>query len=368
MSSLFRNIFHRRGPASHNSLSDAAAEARAVIPRGIVQRACQALEQQLFRHAYENARVYIARVGRNTEQLLRNGRTYSQQLIEIQRRGLDGLDRNLVDFLRDHLNLCHAVDRSILQVKIMQALENADVLRLVQYRGLSLRNFGQTRSEDERARMMRSAFFVTEFDQCAQSLQGEIIHQLTCLKRLRDASSTDVELENVGADHNVDDHGHEASPRNSSIEPDECHQRRRCCICLESYTADHPAFQITRCKHVVGKTCLSTWLNGTTLNANSCPHCRKVLCARRPRQPADFPGTDESNRIGTRLKCALELLGELERLQNEIFGAAAAAEFLGKAIDGVNYEFFVNDIDYYLDYEAAPRPRWGVRMVDWHSG
>lgn len=51
-----------------------------------------------------------------------------------------------------------------------------------------------------------------------------------------------------------------------------------CSICTDPYTDHHRAFSLTRCGHMFGKACISTWVNSTARNSNLCPHCRATLC------------------------------------------------------------------------------------------
>jgi hypothetical protein len=98
-----------------------------------------------------------------------------------------------------------------------------------------------------------------------------------------------VELESVGADHDVEDYGRDVSKQVvvSTGKVDEHDHSQRCCICLDAYDTDaQPGFQIDQCSHIIGKSYLATWLNSTSQNSNLCPQCRSKLCERRSRRPA----------------------------------------------------------------------------------
>lgn len=344
-------------------------QALATVPAGIVHRISQDLERQITRRVYQRARDYIIKVRRNTEVLIENNGTYALLLHEIHSMERTTLTRDQAIFLQDDLNLRHAVIRSQQMVNRMLASEDVDMLLLCYRRGLNIRNtfwlhFCQaTYSEHERARLMQDDFFTTEFNRCAASLQAELARLLTHIKH---SAWSNVHFENIGPDHNVDDYGRDIYLRDCSYtQLDDRDDKSRCCICLEPYTAAHTAFEITACKgrHIVGKSCLSTWLNGTTLNANTCSQCRVELFERRALRPAIEP----NNEAYSRLLRALDTFRNLERLRNELFGPESAAGFLWNVIYGVNYESFQNDTHLCLDHVDGPRPRLGIRGVSLHN-
>jgi hypothetical protein len=206
------------------------------------------------------------------------------------------------------------------------------------------------------------------FNRCVELLQADIIRILTRMDQMHTALWTDVELENVGPDHDVDDYGFEVTPRDSrSTTLDPYDDTSHCCICLVPYTSAHTAFEITACRHTVGKACLSTWLNGTSLNANTCPQCRAELFKRRDLQPVAHSNDAEFAQLDIELLRAMDIFGELERLQDEMFGPEAAAEFFEKLTREINYNFFENDISFMVVSEDGTRPVLGVRRVDWHN-
>ena len=61
----------------------------------------------------------------------------------------------------------------------------------------------------------------------------------------------------------------------------------RCDICLETFGRPEDPESPTRlpCGHLLGKKCISTWLETT----NSCPLCRRVLFAQEPPLPDPEP-------------------------------------------------------------------------------
>lgn len=56
----------------------------------------------------------------------------------------------------------------------------------------------------------------------------------------------------------------------------------RCSFCLDEYTTLDPPFRLA-CGHVVGQTCMTTWLHSSNAQATSCPQCKHILCPLRKR-------------------------------------------------------------------------------------
>lgn len=106
-----------------------------------------------------------------------------------------------------------------------------------------------------------------------------------------------VDYVNVGPDHDLVTLGHpilqphletlQAALREAQLANVDRDHRMRCAICLDGYDIeDHLPFQLSACNHLIGQGCIASWLNSTHEQATTCPHCRAVLCARRPRRPA----------------------------------------------------------------------------------
>jgi hypothetical protein len=351
-------------------------QAHMAVPIGTVRNLRQSFENRIAKHVYEQDRVYINRAIRNMDELICQSRTYAEQLRLTESATLFELPIDLVNFLRDHDNLCRAAVRSRQAANKAAASPDMDVFLRVAHRLLNLRNvyyvniIEETRSPTERLRQVEDPLFINEFNECTLALQDEIVRQLTCLELLLPSPARDVQLENVGPDHTVDDYGHNVTTCESNAKsfPDEYDHTNRCCICLEAYTTQHTAFLITQCKHIIGKSCLSQWLNSTWKNANLCPHCRTSLCERRARQPVDITSmmVSEQRYITDRLQRVIFMMGDVEMLYGELFGTNVAFELLKGAIDTLNYRLFENDIGFCLEYEAAAAFRWGVRRVNWH--
>lgn len=349
-------------------------QAHMAIPTSTVRNVRQAFEARISAHQYERDSVYICRAARNMEALIHNKRTYAEQLRSIEDATLFDIPTHLVGFLRDHDNLYRAAFRSRSVARKARACPDIDLLEQVTYRLDTIRivyyvNFIEmTRSETERRRLMHDSMFVEEFDECTQSLQDEVVRQLTRLEQLLPSPEKGIELENIGPDHNVDDFGQEVSSMTASTGSDDRDQIQRCCICLETWSETHPAFLITICKHTVGKPCLSQWLNSTSRNANLCPHCRTLLCKRRARQPKGITSAilSEHHSISERLDRAIIMIGDFEKLQDELFGTEAAAAYSKEAMYNLNYRLFENDIGFCLECEGGTAGKWGVRRVIWH--
>ncbi|OAF99623.1 uncharacterized protein CC84DRAFT_1209952 [Paraphaeosphaeria sporulosa] len=167
-------------------------------------------------------------------------------------------------------------------------------------------------------------------------LEDVVVHILTLWDELSLRYLDENQLKNVGPDHNIDDFGHETTVGvagehrvNGPISDDKMgHAQSKgntnslptpppsparihisngtlvddnlddnddgdddkeddysnsdddsyhCSICTDPYTNRHRAFSLTRCGHIFGKACLSTWINSTARNANLCPHCRATI-------------------------------------------------------------------------------------------
>ncbi|KAF2815328.1 uncharacterized protein BDZ99DRAFT_194066 [Mytilinidion resinicola] len=78
-----------------------------------------------------------------------------------------------------------------------------------------------------------------------------------------------------------------------------------CCICKESYTPEHPGFQLHACSHVVGDNRLLRWVNSTQVRA-------KLFPARERRPTPD--------QVEPRIRLALAQLDELAALVKEVAG------------------------------------------------
>lgn len=349
-------------------------QAHSTIPCGTVRDLCQSFEDRISAHEYERDQIFIDRATRNMDELIRQNRTYAEQLRLAEDATLFNLPAHILGFLRDHDNLYRAAVRSRLAIRSAFASPHIDVLVQVASRLQNIRNVyyinmvEMTRSPSEQRRLMHDPLFNEVFRQCTYSLQDEIICRLTHFDSLLlPLSGTDVELENIGPDHVVNDHGHDIpDPAPTSL--DDRDHSQRCCICLENYTPTHPAFLISKCLHAVGKPCLMRWLNSTSRNATSCPHCRTLLCERRDRRPAGLPAATqaESRRVSDRLARAIIMLGSVERIYDELFGRDAASEYRKEAMDELNYRLFERDVGFCLEFGGPGAGYWGVRRVRWH--
>lgn len=214
-----------------------------------------------------------------------------------------------------------------------------------------------------------------EQQSCARKIRTEFIHVLTRMDELVASywsNIRDTAIEIISTGRNVEDFGRDISPQetdNSALDGrnDESH----CCVCLEPYQAAHTPFEITACRHSVGKACLSAWLNCTSLNPNTCPCCRKELFQRldlhlAASMAAQF-GDPEWFELCIRISKAKRHFERLGELREQLLGHRAAVEFLGCIVHEVNFEFFENDVNYCLEYVSESPQRVGIRIVNWHS-
>lgn len=215
----------------------------------------------------------------------------------------------------------------------------------------------------ERLRMMNDAVFISEFNECTSLLEDEFVLQLARLEHLNPLPFEDVELENIGPDHNVDDFGHDVPIPNTPSTTAPIGPAQRCCICLAQWTPEHPPFHITICGHTVGKPCLARWLNSTARNANRCPHCRSALCTRRARRPKLESNTHAA--VLYRVRLAIVMLERFVFTQEQCFGSLQGKEYLQNALFAINYRLFVGDVGFHFSCRWELK-EWMVRSVNWH--
>ena len=220
---------------------------------------------------------------------------------------------------------------------------------------------------------------------CIKLLQTDLTEYLTRIYRITTFASSPVTttaVENAESDHNVDDYGCDVRAIGSTA-PDGTDNESHCGICLEPYeeahTEDvhpeevqteevHIAFEIAACSHRVGKSCLSHWLNCTTPNANTCPYCRQTLFSRPEPQPPERNTLLEVMQLWIQVEQTItELMEFCEQWQDRLDCQAAIHGFLQDVLSEVNYDFFLNDVGYCLEYLEEPKPWVLVRSVDWHG-
>ncbi|CAO2656110.1 Nn.00g049130.m01.CDS01 [Neocucurbitaria sp. VM-36] len=333
-----------------------ATQALMSVPSGNVQRLRRTFERPIAEHYHEPNSVLIDRVLRNTNELIRQNQ-----------------------FLRDHDNLHRAVLRGIQTARLTHSNLDVDVL--------TPSCTPDSRTPAARIRMMEFPGLNQELRDCTESLKKEILRILRLLGNhfplpmLLD----DVELENVGPDHNPNDFGREitqntklflveattAANTDETIDDDNGDARDpavRCCICLDPYhVTSHPAFLLYQCKHIVGKPCFTAWLNGTSPNSNTCPHCRAELCERRPRRPkAHTPAiTAEIQDHVHRLERVLDLMVDLGELFEEIFGDDMGGQWTDDTIEALNRVLFENTSQWGFMRDGFQDLGWRLGRVDW---
>ncbi|KAH7085264.1 hypothetical protein BKA63DRAFT_13810 [Paraphoma chrysanthemicola] len=338
-----------------------SAQAELTIPMGTVGHVLQLFEERIANHQHERASVYTNRALDNTDELIRQGRTYAQQLRLAETLGLSHLPSHLRCFIRDHDNAYRAVIRSRHFANLTQAHpESFDVFARVGARILNASNIyalntiTTTHSPVERVRMASDPFFKIELQECTDLLVDEFLRVLKRLDSLRSILQSDeVELENVGPDHDIHEFGFQvpfpslsshddaSSAADKTIAPNLTNDpdpTNRCCICLNPYSPLHPAFNLTACTHTIGLPCLSTWLNSTAANATSCPYCRTLLCKRRARQPSSRSRDAYAEGMGLvhKFERARGLLADLDGLCAMVCGGREGRWF-GEAVRAVNF-------------------------------
>ncbi|KAF2868868.1 hypothetical protein BDV95DRAFT_105258 [Massariosphaeria phaeospora] len=91
--------------------------------------------------------------------------------------------------------------------------------------------------------------------------------------------------------------------------------RMRCTICMDEYSSDDLPLRLNACAHIIGQACLSVWLNGTEVQANTCPYCRTRLCDRRERRPKPMAPEREQ-----KIQKLVSFLGKLGKTFGKVQG------------------------------------------------
>ncbi|KNG47652.1 hypothetical protein DDE82_004407 [Stemphylium lycopersici] len=335
------------------SSSGSALHVRMEICAGMVECRRLAFERRIERHHYEREEVYIGRVLRKVNELKQENQTYAEQLQKVENLTLFHLPPDMAAFIRDHDNMYRAaVRREQLANTAMSSATDWSIYQRVACRLLHMRNYYslnvimKTRDPVERTRMQRDPNFKEEIRELADLLTDDIIGILTHLDMLISEEQNERELENVGADHNVNDFG-QLIPTHPKRLGEDVHDAQEkdqsliCCICLDIYDRKmHPAFLLNACGHVVGKPCFATWLNGSSRNSNLCPYCRTTLCTRRCRRPAmptENPFEDQRSLKG-RLNYAIAHLDGLNLMYIEIFGDEKTGKPRFDILDSITVE------------------------------
>lgn len=353
---------------------------------GSVQNTRQVFENRIRQHRNEPDSVLISRALHNTDELIRQERTYVEQLHLTEEIGLHSLPSHLRDFLRDHDNLYRAAVRSRRWANITATTgEEIDLFSRVKVRVRNLQNIHslniirETRSQAERTRMQKDPTFLKELHDCTDLLVDETYRVLHRYEHIQTLLPEETELENIGPDHNVNEFGcNIASPHTPKTPLDatddniKLDHTQRCCICLDTYTS-HPAFKLSQCSHVIGKPCLATWLNSTAKNSNTCPFCRAELCTRRVRKISARTEAlqTEQEELDRCLARALGLLEDVDRLANTIYGDGAhatLASWTGDAVVEINRRCFENGVMFGFTRNAGVGLGWRLVRVDWARG
>jgi hypothetical protein len=334
-----------------------ATQAQMSIPMGTVQHARQIFESRILRQSFPPDSLLVARALDNTDELIRRNQSYAHHLRLVEALTLFHLPADARRFLRDHDSLYRAALRSRDMAALARRIDavNMDVFMRVAHRLINLKNvyalniIRESRAAAERARMAKDPMFDMELRECTELLAKEMVRILGRLEEMLvlavEGRGSDVELENVGPDHIVDDFGCEIVAREVSM---------------------------LKCGHVVGKPCLAMWLNSTSTNSNLCPCCRTTICRRRSRRPAEhvISQSMEQNNLIVRMNRAVRLLEDTDQLSNEVFANGAAAsknKWFTTAIEAVNSRLFETGVGFAFVHTGVGE-QLGLRRVDWMTG
>jgi len=366
-----------------------SAQAILTIPMGTVGQMRQLFEDRISRHHYQPNDIYFARALRNTDELIRQDRTYDEQLRIIETIGLHDLSPHLRSFLRDNDNLMRAITRSHRSNYALQTDQTVDIITRIAGRIEHLRHcymqliIRSTRSEAELSRMANDPRILAELHDCTDAVVDELCRDLVREFDIDRLSYGDVELENIGPDHDVNDFGSDVAHTDPAVtelqnipptaltvkDDNKIDHTQRCCICLDDFTS-HQAIRISLCNHIIGKTCLSTWLHSTTTNAHQCPLCRTELCARRARQPAAHLDTERAA-IVSRVHAELCVIDDIDTLANHIFGGGSSASVGAWSADVnrmMNRWFREEGVPLAWRRLGGTSVGWDLVVVDWGDG
>lgn len=354
-------------------------DAQVVIPVGTVHTTRLAFEARIREHQYEQDFVLIDRALENSDELSYMHRSYDAQSRIVEHLGLSHLTPSLHGFIHDHDNMFQAIVRSRQFAVSAWCLRESEPVTWIVRRILYLAKEHSAITirwsrAPQRIQRTFEKYFRPETQQLCEVILEELVDVLSRIDLRAFDANGDVELENVGADHDIKDFGADIqgelpvdwgpSVNNLISKPDldQWDHAMRCCICLDIYDSSaHEAFAIAICGHVAGKPCLTAWLNSTSTNANTCPHCRAMLCKRRDRQPE----TLQNVRV-QRYNRLLDLYQELEDFVqvtglNEETGLPTYL-WLGHGLVDLNVELQARGINCRF---AISGYRWDLHAMNW---
>jgi hypothetical protein len=368
---LQSDLYPTSSAPSKSRITSAPSE----IPAGTVSRRRHEFEEQITQHEYLPDIFYIERMKAHIQVLRAQNRTYAATLRSVEFYTLSALPHYLRDFIRDHENLHRAAIRSRARaIRADDMSVEMDVFDRITERVwhidivYALNMISQTMAPEERERLQHVPTFKKEFSELSKMLVDEKVRILTRLDVLLPRTTyEDAELENVGADHDVDDFGREVATQPScEAQVEENDHSQDCCICLEGYDADtHPSFQISQCKHIIGKPCLAIWLNNISKNSNLCPHCRAELCQRRLRRPKSLNPTlvVEKDMEWLRLLRSRDIMDDIDRVHAEVFGEESGEGIVDRIFNATNMRLATNRIGF--GFLAMGQGSRSLRRVIW---
>ncbi|KAF2106388.1 hypothetical protein BDV96DRAFT_654774 [Lophiotrema nucula] len=223
------------------------------------------------------------------------------------------------------------------------------------------------------------AEFVAIVEEFFMIVRAEVLQKLRRLDEMAPAPFQEVEYENVGADHDVDVLGTlvsgqelaelqyklflpETVPANSQVDGKETDDGRdrdqsvRCAICLTEYSEEDPAFKITTCSHILGRSCLESCINSTASASNACPICRACLVPRRPRRPVPISTLlfVQINILFDNLEEVFLSIGEVLKIIDQVWGPDVSDHRFQEFMR-VNEDLRQRRIGYQVHVSAVPR-------------
>ncbi|KAJ4300743.1 hypothetical protein N0V90_002831 [Kalmusia sp. IMI 367209] len=406
-----------------------------LIPVGFVRRLRDNIEARITSQNQlqtqtqrQGDAIHIDRALNNMQTLMQLNQTYAGRLLVASAIGLFHLNPTLSRFIVDHDNLWKVVLRAQRTARLADEYSSIDALARVSSRIINVRNkiscklITSTLNWATVCDMRASSDYTGYIVDTMGLLENEFIRILTEWDNVP-ATQLDLhELENVGPDHDIDDLGQDlidehpedrnTSPTENSLaasdsngEPtpissafpspvpspasptvpkdtvtttpvDDYGHYQLCCICFEPYSDTHQAFILGPCSHVVGKLCLSNWVNSTTGNANLCPQCRAPLCTRRPRRALPIVPTLEKPTMSAswtrsilqeRLHCATELYVELGNVFGSLWGPGSQDKFFDECMRYLNERFFLGDMRFSVVLDQTSAVQWRLQRANWHS-
>jgi hypothetical protein len=362
----------------HTDLSP-TAQAHLTIPFGTVRNRFQTFKSQIAHHKHEADGVLLTRSIASLDVLIRRGRTYATQLHIVELLGLSHLFLDLLNFLREHKNLYRSAIRRRQAARIAFRHDKVDVIERVQCRlqnmriVFSLNVICGTEDESVKNRMREDGCFNREMQELNQLLETEHVRVLHRIQALTPQFGKEIELENIGPDHDIHDFGQDIQPalgqyqksaNTEGLDSEERDHTHLCCICIDKYDNVHPAFLLHRCGHILGASCFATWLNSTAPRANLCPQCRMKLCdrrRRRPRKTLDVQTKEEVDGLYQHLKVIGGLVTSISNVYAMLYGSDEFTAHFNGTVARLNARFLSEGLHFHCETVESRQDVWRLR-------